>query len=106
MAAITTSGSADFVPPSERIATFDNDGTPWLEKPMYIQLQHGLRAIGKLAAEKPEVRDRQPFQAVHEKDMTWLGQVAADYAKGDPRGVFTLAAGIARGMCRNDGPGV
>ena len=95
VAAITTSGSPDFVPPSQRIATFDNDGTLWLEKPMYIQLQHGLRAIGKMAAEKPEVRDRQPFKAVYEKDMTWLGQVAADYAKGDPRGFFTLAGGIA-----------
>jgi phosphoserine phosphatase len=48
-----------------------------------------------VAAEKPGVRDRQPFKAVYEKDMAWLGQVAADYAKGDPSGVFTLAAGIA-----------
>jgi phosphoserine phosphatase len=92
---VTTPNSPTFVPPADRIATFDNDGTLWLEKPMYIQLQHGLRAIGKLAAEKPEVRDRQPFKAVFEKDMAWLGQVAADYAKGDPRGFFTVAAGIA-----------
>ena len=41
--AVTDPGSADFVPPAERIATFDNDGTLWLEKPLYIQLQHGLR---------------------------------------------------------------
>ena len=92
---VTTANGPDFVPPAERIATFDNDGTLWLEKPLYIQLQHGLRAIGKMAAEKPEVRDRQPFKAVYERDMVWLGQVAADYAKGDPRGFFTLAAGIA-----------
>ena len=92
--AVTANGP-DFVPPAERIATFDNDGTLWLEKPLYIQLQHGLHAVGKMAAEKPEVRDRQPFKAVAEKDMAWLGQVAADYAKGDPRGFFTLVAGIA-----------
>jgi phosphoserine phosphatase len=92
---VTTPNSPTFVPPADRIATFDNDGTLWLEKPMYIQLQHGLRAVGKLAAEKPEVRDRQPFKAVFEKDLAWLGQVAADYAKGDPRGFFTVAAGIA-----------
>jgi phosphoserine phosphatase len=92
---VTTPNSPTFVPPTDRIATFDNDGTLWLEKPLYIQLQHGLRAIGKMAAEKPEVRDRQPFKAVYEKDMAWLGQIAADYAKGDPRGFFTLAAGIA-----------
>ena len=95
VAKVTTPEDPAFVPPAGRIATFDNDGTLWLEKPMYIQLQHGLRAIGKLAAEKPEVRDRQPFKAVYEQDMAWLGQVAADYAKGDPRGVFTLVAGIA-----------
>jgi phosphoserine phosphatase len=91
---VTTDG-ADFVAPADRIATFDNDGTLWLEKPMYIQLQHGLRAIGKMAAEQPEVRDRQPFKAVYEKDMSWLGKVASDFAKGDPSGFFTLAGGIA-----------
>jgi phosphoglycolate phosphatase-like HAD superfamily hydrolase len=92
---VTAKGSPTFVPPAERIATFDNDGTLWLEKPMYIQLQHGLHAIGKAATEKPELRDRQPFKAVYEKDMAWLGKVAADYAKGDPRGVFELVAGLA-----------
>ena len=91
----TTPNGPDFIPPAERIATFDNDGTLWLEKPLYIQLQHGLRAIGKAAAEKPEVRDRQPFKAVYEKDMAWLGKVVADYAKGDPSGVFTLVMGLA-----------
>ena len=91
---VTRKGSADYVPPAERIATFDNDGTLWLEKPLYIQLQHGLHAIGQLAAEKPEVRDRQPFKAVYEKDMAWLGKVAADYARGDLSGVMTLGSGI------------
>ena len=91
---VTTAGGPDFVPPAERIATFDNDGTLWLEKPLYIQLQHGLRAIGKAAAEKPELRDRQPFKAVYEKDMAWLGKAAADYAKGDPSGVFILVSGL------------
>jgi phosphoglycolate phosphatase-like HAD superfamily hydrolase len=95
VAAVTAPGGSDFVPPAERIATFDNDGTLWLEKPMYIQLQHGLHAIGKSAAEKPELRDRQPFKAVYEKDMAWLGKVAADFAQGDPSGVFVLVAGLA-----------
>jgi len=62
---------------------------------MYIQLVHGLRGIAKMAEEKPEVRDRQPFKAVYEKDMAWLGKVAADYAKGDPSGFLTVAGGIA-----------
>ena len=66
-----------------------------MEKPLYIQLQHGLRAIGKAAAEKPELRSRQPFKAVYEKDMAWLGKAAADYAKGDISGVLTLVTGLA-----------
>jgi phosphoglycolate phosphatase-like HAD superfamily hydrolase len=91
---VTAADSPDFVPPAERIATFDNDGTLWLEKPMYIQLQHGLQILGKAAAEKPELRERQPFKAVYEKDMAWLGKAAADYAKGDPSGVLTLVMGL------------
>jgi phosphoglycolate phosphatase-like HAD superfamily hydrolase len=92
---ITMPGGSDFVPPAERIATFDNDGTLWLEKPLYIQLQHGLHTIGRMAAEKPEVRDRQPFKAVYEKDMAWLGKVASDFAKGDLGGIMTLVSGLA-----------
>jgi phosphoglycolate phosphatase-like HAD superfamily hydrolase len=91
---VTATDSPDFVPPAERVATFDNDGTLWLEKPMYIQLQHGLHVIGKAATEKPELRERQPFKAVYEKDMAWLGKAAADYAKGDPSGVLTLVMGL------------
>ena len=92
---VTTAGGPDFVPPAERIVTFDNDGTLWLEKPMYIQLQHGLRAIGKTAAEKPELRDRQPFKAVYEKDMAWLGKAAADYAKVTPAASSSWSSGLA-----------
>jgi phosphoserine phosphatase len=95
VAAVTTPDTSTFVPPAERIATFDNDGTLWLEKPMYIQLQHGLRAIAAMAAQNPDVCDRQPFKAVHELDMTWLQQVGADYANGDPRGLLVLAGGVA-----------
>ncbi len=91
---VTTAGEEDFVPPAARIATFDNDGTLWLEKPMYIQLQHGLGAIGKLAAAHPELRERQPFKAVVEHDMAWFAKVQADYAAGDPSGVIMLASGM------------
>jgi phosphoglycolate phosphatase-like HAD superfamily hydrolase len=91
---VTTADSPTYVPPADRIVTFDNDGTLWLEKPLYIQLQHGLQAIGKAAVEKPELRDRQPFKAVYEKDMAWLGKVAADYTKGDPSGLFILVSGL------------
>ena len=91
----TDKASPSYVPPAERIATFDNDGTLWLEKPLYIQLQHGLRGIGKTAAEKPDLRDRQPFKAVYERDTAWLQKIDAEYGRGDLSGVTTLASGIA-----------
>lgn len=91
--AITDPGSMDFIPPAERIATFDNDGTLWLEKPLYIQLQHALYTIAKLAAANPELRDHQPYKAVFEKDLAWLSKIGADYAKGDLGGIFTLLSG-------------
>lgn len=60
VASVTDPQNPDFAPASDRIAAFDNDGTLWLGKQMHIQFQHGLCAIGKRAAEGPEVRDRQP----------------------------------------------
>ncbi len=88
--AVTTPGSGKFVPPIERIATFDNDGTLWLEKPVYIQLQFVLGVLGKLAAEKPELRDRQPYKVIYERDMAWLGGLAKDYEKGELSGIIAL----------------
>ncbi len=98
VSSVTTSGGPAFVSPSDRVATFDNDGTLWLEKPMYIQLQHGLRAIGKMVADKPEVRGRQPFKAVCEKDMAWFDQVEDEYRKGNPSGIYTLASGVTEAL--------
>ena len=91
---VTTEGGPHFVPAAERIATFDNDGTLWVEKPNYIQLAHGLLTIARKAEATPEVRDRQPFKAVCENDRGWLGKVAADYAAGDPSGMMILLGGF------------
>jgi phosphoserine phosphatase len=66
---VTTEGSADFVPPPERIAVFDNDGTLWSEQPMYFQLAFALDRVRALAPEHPEWRDQQPFKGVLENDM-------------------------------------
>ena len=82
------------MPPAERIATFDNAARCGWRNRCTSSFQHGLRAIGKAAAEKPGGRvTAQPFKAVYEKDMAWLGKAAADYAKGDPSGVFILVVG-------------
>ena len=67
-------GAATFVPPDQRIATFDNDGTLWVEKPTYIQVYFMLERIKALAPQHPEWRTTQPFQAVLDNDLAQLEQ--------------------------------
>ena len=62
--ATTTQGSPKFVPPEQRIATFDQDGTLWVEQPIYTQVMYCLDRVGTLAKEKPELKDREPFKTV------------------------------------------
>jgi phosphoglycolate phosphatase-like HAD superfamily hydrolase len=69
---VTTPASPDFVPPAERIATFDNDGTLWTEHPMYTQLAFALDRIKALAPKHPEWKTTQPFKAVLDNDLKAL----------------------------------
>jgi phosphoserine phosphatase len=71
---VTTPGSPDLVPPADRIAVFDNDGTLWSEQPMYVQLAFVLDRVKALAAQHPEWKDRQPFKAALEGDMKALAE--------------------------------
>src|SRR5436305_2546458 len=64
--ATTTQGSSQFVPPEERIATFDQDGTLWVEHPMYIQVMYCLEKVPALVKAKPELANVAPFNAVLE----------------------------------------
>jgi phosphoserine phosphatase len=91
---VTGEGSPDFVPPPERVAVFDNDGTLWCEKPMPIQLDFILRRLAAMADQDPELRTRQPWQAAYSRDYGWLGQVITRHYQGDDRELPVLAAGI------------
>src|SRR6266478_1697046 len=62
--ATTTQGSPQFVPPEERIATFDQDGTLWVEHPMYSQVMYCLERVPALAEKKPELKKVEPFKTV------------------------------------------
>ena len=64
--ATTTQGSPQFVPPEERIATFDQDGTLWVEHPMYTQVMYCLERVPALVKEKPELAKVAPFNTVLE----------------------------------------
>lgn len=68
----TTNGSADFVPPRERIAVFDNDGTLWTEQPVYFQFAFAIDRVKQLAPQHPEWQTREPFKSILAGDMAGL----------------------------------
>jgi phosphoglycolate phosphatase-like HAD superfamily hydrolase len=65
----TTPSSPQFVPPAERIAVFDNDGTLWGEQPMYVQLAFALDRVKALAPDHPEWKDQEPFASLLKGDV-------------------------------------
>src|SRR5689334_3282840 len=83
IARVTDPGSPDFVPPAERIAVFDNDGTLWTEKPMPNELGFILERLAAMAQQDPSLRTRQPWKAAYEKDYAWLGDVITKHYRGD-----------------------
>ncbi len=91
VARVTTQGGADFVPPAERIATFDNDGTLWIEQPMYVQLAFILDRAKALAPQNPGWKTKQPFKAVLDGDLRALA------ASGE-KGLMELVAVTHAGM--------
>lgn len=69
VAKVTEKGSPDFVPPAERIAVFDNDGTLWAEQPMYFQVLFALDRVKVLAPQHPEWKDKEPFASLLKGDV-------------------------------------
>ena len=66
---VTTEDTPDFVPPAERIAVFDNDGTLWSEHPAYFQLLFAIDRVKELAPQHPDWHTTQPFRAALEGDL-------------------------------------
>jgi hypothetical protein len=66
---VTRAGSPDFVPVSERIATFDNDGTLWCEQPVPVQLYFALDRVKALAPQHPEWKTQEPFASLLKGDL-------------------------------------
>jgi hypothetical protein len=88
---VSKEGSPDFVPEPERIAVFDNDGTLWVEHPMYVQLAFALDRVKAEAPNHPEWATTQPFKAVLENDMKAL-------AAGGEKGLVELIMATHAGM--------
>jgi phosphoglycolate phosphatase-like HAD superfamily hydrolase len=92
---VTRSGGPDYVAPEERVATFDNDGTLWLEQPMYSQLAFVIDRIKTLAPQYPEWKTTQPFKAILENDLAAL-------APADEKGMVELVTATQSGMTTED----
>ena len=76
--ATTTQGSPKFVPPAERIATFDQDGTLWVEHPMYTQVIYCLDRVPALVKAKPELANVEPFKTVLSGDREAIAKLPMD----------------------------
>ncbi len=74
----TTQGSPKFVPPRERIATFDQDGTLWVEHPMYTQVVYCLERVPAVVDAKPELRNIEPFKTVLTGDREAMAKLSMD----------------------------
>ncbi|MCC9599081.1 haloacid dehalogenase-like hydrolase [Stieleria sp. JC731] len=88
---VTDRNSPDFVPPPERIATFDNDGTLWSEKPAYFQLLFIVDRVKAMAVDHPEWQNTEPFASILKDDLHAVA------ASGKP-GLMKLFAATHAGM--------
>ena len=93
--ATTTAGSPQFVPPAERIATFDQDGTLWVEHPMYAQLVYCLERVPAVVKAKPALANVEPFKTV----MSGNRQALAKLTEAD---LLKIVAATLTGMTVED----
>ena len=87
----TTQGSPQFVPPAERIATFDQDGTLWVEHPMYSQVVYCLDRVPAVVKAKPELAQVEPFKTVLSGDREAIAKLSTD-------DLFKILAATLTGM--------
>lgn len=90
----TDESKPSYMPPAERIAVFDNDGTLWCEKPMYIQMDFLLRKLAAAAEADRALQTQQPWQAAWEQDYDWFGKVITNHYQGDDSALRVVMGGI------------
>ncbi|RZL91890.1 MAG: haloacid dehalogenase-like hydrolase [Variovorax sp.] len=95
VAATTTAGTPAFVEPSARIAVFDNDGTLWVEQPMYTQIVFAIDRVKAMAPRHPEWKTQPPFDAILKGDMKGLA------ASGE-KGLMQVVAATHPGMTTDE----
>jgi putative hemolysin len=91
VADVADSASPSYVPPADRIAVTDNDGTLWTEKPIPVQAAFVFARIAQMAPDHPEWQTTQPYQAVLEQDAETLQSLSAEDVE---KLIFTTHAGM------------
>ena len=89
--ATTDQSSAKFVPPAERIATFDQDGTLWVEQPIYTQVVYCLERVPAVVKARPELANVEPFKTVVSGDREAIAKLSMD-------DLFKILAATLTGM--------
>lgn len=95
VARVTQHGGPDSVPPSERIATFDNDGTLWCERPLQVQFYFARDRLNALAASDPSLKQNELFKAYLDRDMPSI-------MKFGKKGLIEVAAHVHAGMTEDE----
>ncbi len=91
---VTEEGGAEYVPPAERVAVFDNDGTLWCERPTQIQIFFTLRRFAEQANQDPSLRDRQPWESAYEQDLKWMNEALVKHYNGDDSDLMVLMGAV------------
>jgi phosphoglycolate phosphatase-like HAD superfamily hydrolase len=99
---VTQEGETDYVPPSERVAVFDNDGTLWCEKPMPIELGFILVRLAEMAEADESLREKQPWKTAREQDYAWLADAITKHYHGDDGDAKLLLAGMTQAFAGVD----
>jgi len=96
VAAVTNAGSPHFVPPPDRIATFDNDGTLWCEKPTYFQFLFGIERLKEMARADAALLDKPAFQAAAEDNLAYFAGLYPDDVPALLQIIFDTHAGMTQ----------
>ena len=91
----TNASSKDFIPESDRIATFDNDGTLWVEQPIYTQFVFAIDRVKALAPQHPEWKTNEPFRSALAGDTKTV-------IAGGEKGLFALMMATHTGMTNEE----
>jgi phosphoglycolate phosphatase-like HAD superfamily hydrolase len=94
VADVTTQGGPSFVPPDERVAVFDNDGTLWTEKPMPTQLHFIVEQWVAMAKADPSLAEEEPYRGAAAGDFAWLSATLDKHYAGDDTDLRTLIAAL------------